>query len=470
LIGDLRTVGRSGWLTPALCLALLGGVFSLKGSPDDGPAAGNDAAAGQEKSVASNPHAQGDFSNSGMMGAGAKMHMNLAGMFLMNQASGTSMNPQSWPMPMFMPRIGSWNAMVMGQAFLVETQQSGPRGRDKFYSANWLMGTVEHSIGTGSFMAQIMLSLDAATVTGRLYPELFQTGEMAFGRPIVDGQHPHNLIMGLGFHYARPVGKDTMLQVYYAPVGDPALGPVAFPHRASAFELPQATLGHHWQDSTHIAADVVTVGLKHNWLRLEASGFYGTEPGENRWVIDYGPINSWSARVSVFPTKNWMAQVSTGRIAHPERQEPGDVVRSTASLHYTRPLGSREGWSSSLIWGRNHDTYTHHDLNSFLAESVVPIPGKNFLTGRCELVDKDELFSNDERLEEILARTAGSTFRIGAYTIGMTHDTANLFRGVETGIGANFTAYSLPSEIKAYYGEHPFGVSVFVRFRLKPSE
>src|SRR4051794_13363100 len=54
--------------------------------------------------------------------------MNKAGMYLMNLSSGTSLNPQSWPMPMLMPRIRSWNLMLMGQAFLVETQQSGPRG------------------------------------------------------------------------------------------------------------------------------------------------------------------------------------------------------------------------------------------------------------------------------------------------------------------------------------------------------
>ena len=59
-------------------------------------------------------------------------HMNKAGMYLMSLASGTSMNPRSWPMPMLMPRTAR-GPDVMGQAFLVETQQ-GPRGGDKFYS------------------------------------------------------------------------------------------------------------------------------------------------------------------------------------------------------------------------------------------------------------------------------------------------------------------------------------------------
>src|SRR5580704_16919468 len=219
--------------------------------------------------------------------------MNSAGGYLMGQASGTSMNPQSWSMPMLMLNPGDWSLMFMAQAFLVETQETGPRGRDKFYSPNWGMFAASHDLGGGSFMFQMMLSLDPATITDRRFPELFQTGETAFGKPLVDAQHPHDFIMGLGFHYAHSLGEHTTLQLYYAPVGDPALGPVAFPHRASASELPQAPLGHHWEDSTHIAYNVLTAGILYKKVRLEASGFYGTEPGENRWTINYGPMNSW---------------------------------------------------------------------------------------------------------------------------------------------------------------------------------
>jgi hypothetical protein len=397
-----------------------------------------------------------------------QMNMNKAGMFLMNEASGTSMNPLSWPMPMIMTNFGSWNTMFMANVFLVDTQQSGPRGHDKFYSPNWFMGSAEHSVGKGSFMFQLMLSLDPATITNRRYPELFQTGETAYGKPLVDAQHPHDFIMSLGLNYARPIGENTIVQVYFAPVGDPALGPVAFPHRASAAELPQAALSHHWQDSSHIANEVLTVGIMHKKVRLEASGFYGSEPNENRWNIDYGPINSWSTRFSVFPAKNWMAQVSVGRLTRPERQQPGDVVRATASLHYIKPIG-HESWASSLIWGRNHSTATQRNLNSYLAETVLPIRRKNFLTGRVELVDKDELFSDRPELEEHLDRTAGSTFRIGAYTAGYTRN-FDLFKYVETGIGANVSAYTLPAAIKPYYGAHPAGVNVYLRLRLRPGE
>lgn len=315
-------------------------------------------------------------------------------------------------------------------------------------------------------MLQMMSSLDPITIKQRRYPELFQTGETAFETPIVDAQHPHNLAMSLGVSYARPLAEKTMLQLYFAPVGDPALGPVAFPHRASAEELPQAALGHHWQDSTHIAYEVVTAAIMHGIFRLEASGFHGAEPNENRWTVGYGSIDSWSTRFSLLPTKNWMGQISVGRLVHPEILEQGDVVRSTASLHYTKPR-ARGSWSSSLIWGRNHKTLDGRNTDSFLVESVAPFQRNNFVTARFELVEKDELFSSQPEIRERLARTFGESFRIGAYTLGYTRD-IELFRNVQTGIGANFSTYTLPEAIKPYYGRHPFGVNIYLRLRLRP--
>lgn len=72
------------------------------------------------------------------------------------------------------------------------------------------------------------------------------------------------------------------------------------------------------EDSTHVADDVVTVGLTYSIARIEASGFHGREPDEFRWDIDQGKINSWSTRLTVQPSKNWSGQYSYGRIASPE--------------------------------------------------------------------------------------------------------------------------------------------------------
>lgn len=388
------------------------------------------------------------------------------GAYLMSLASGTSANPQSDPMPMLMPKLGSWNLMIMGRAFLVDTQQSGPRGGDKFYSANWGMFSAEHRLGRGSFMFQSMLSLDPATVTHRSYPLLFQTGESAYGKPLIDAQHPHSFFMGLGVQYAHPLGDKAMLLLYYAPVGDPALGPVAFPHRASAAEIPQATLGHHWQDSSHIADNVTTVALKYKWLRLEGSGFYGTEPSEHRWKIDWGPMNSYSGRLSISPSSRWVAQISAGRLTKPERLAAGDVIRATASLHYSRPLDTGNAWSTSLIWGRNHDTLTQRNLNSYLVETLYPLSKNNILTGRAEAVDKDELFANNADLEAHLDRTVGSTFRIKSYTAGYTRELGG-YGNLSLAVGGNVSGYAIPAAIRPSYGDHPWGANIFLRLRLR---
>jgi hypothetical protein len=368
-------------------------------------------------------------------------HSNFAGNLLMNQASGTSLNPAAWRMPMWMAQSGSWNLMLMGSAFVVDTQQSGPRGGDKLYSANMFMLGAEHSVGRGSIMLETMLSLEPLTVADRRYPLLFQTGETAYGQPLVDAQHPHNFVMDLGIHYARPVGA-VVMQVYYAPVGDPALGPVAYPHRASAAELPQAPIGHHWQDSTHIATNVVTAAVRYRKLRVEASGFHGAEPGENRWTINWGGVDSWSTRFSVMPTGGWLLQVSQGRLADPERTHAGTVQRTTASAQYTRGA-----WSSSFVWGRNAE------LNSYLAETVAAAGRKNWITGRFELVDKDEL-------------SVPGVWRVAAYTAGYTRDVA-AWEHLVAGVGVNGSVYGIPAGLRGIYGERPAGVNFFLRLRVK---
>jgi hypothetical protein len=390
--------------------------------------------------------------------------------FLFSLGSGTSVNPASWPMPMVMQRAGGWNLMWMGQAFLVSTQQSGPRGGDKIYSANWGMLAAARNLGRGSLMVRGMVSLDPLTVTGKRYPLLFQSGETANGAPIVDGQHPHDLLMELSIHYARPIGEKAMINFYYAPVGDAALGPIAFPHRASSMELPQATLGHHWQDATHIANNVVTAGLTCGKFRIEASGFRGKEPNENRWNVDMGPIDSWSSRLTWQPGRNWVAQVSAGRLRRPETTHEDDVVRSTASVHYTRPVRGTLGWSTSLIWARNYKTIGRYSTNAILAETVVPVTRKNLLTARAEWSQRDELFEYDHDLaHRIYDETGKRAHNVGAYTIGYTRELRSA-GALHAAAGFNLTAYSLASTLKPYYGSRPLGASVYLRFRLASGE
>jgi hypothetical protein len=401
------------------------------------------------------------------MSAGHAGKADTAAKLLMRRASGTSANPESSKSPMLFAKYGGWKFMLHGEGFISEVQQTGPLGADKFFSTNWFMGMAEHQLGGGAFQIRAMLSLEPATITGRAYPELFQTGETAFGQPLVNGQHPHNLFMELSVAYAHTIREHTTLEIYVAPVGDPALGPVAFSHRASAEELPQAPLGHHLQDSTHISDEVITGALFRPRWSLEASGFHGAEPGENRWIIQTGGIDSWSARASWMPSKNWSAQFSAGRLTKPEAFEPGDQLRTTASVSYNHPWESGY-WTTSAIWGRDHKTVAQRNLNSYLLESVAQFRKKNYVTGRVELVDRDELFDDNPQVQNQLAATVGTTFRVGAFTAGYTRD-IHLVPHLLTGVGANATIYRVPTPIQPFYGGHSGAFYVFLRFRLEGS-
>src|SRR5580704_9075520 len=295
----------------------------------------------------------GDMQMPGMnMGGSGPMNMHsptFVDEIIRHAGSGTSAEPDSIPVPMLMTAKGKWTLMFHANVFVLDEQQSSARGSDKFFSTNWLMGMAQRAAGPGVFTTRAMLSLEPATITGREYPLLFQQGETAFGKPIADGQHPHNFFMEIAALYDLKLGKNGLLSIYAAPIGDPAIGPIAYPHRASASEDPLATLGHHQEDSTHIAEDVVTVGATYRILRIEASGFHGREPGENRWNISQGKIDSWSTRLTIQPGKNWSGQYSYGRIASPEALFPSESQeRMTASVMYNRQL--RDGdWTSTVL-------------------------------------------------------------------------------------------------------------------------
>src|SRR5580765_1128626 len=291
-----------------------------------------------------------------MAGMQSTMHQQPAtfiGEILHHSTSGTSALPNSTDEPMVMRPSGKWLFMFHGVAFLSALQQSGPRGYDKIFSTNWFMPMAQRQIGRGHLTLRTMISLEPATVTNRFYPLLFQQGETAFGKPINDGQHPHDFIMELAALYDLRLDDNTLLSFYAAPVGDPAMGPSAYAHRASASENPVASLGHHLQDSTHIVNDVVTAGLAYKNARIEVSGFHGREPDEFRWDINSGAVNSWSTRLTVQPGQNWSAQYSFAHLSSPEQlHQTDDVQRMTASVSYNRPF-TKGSWASTLLWGRN---------------------------------------------------------------------------------------------------------------------
>jgi hypothetical protein len=382
---------------------------------------------------------------------------------LQHATSGTDAEPNSTPFAMLMTTKGNWTLMFHGEGFLSEIQQRGPRGGDKLFSTNWWMPMAQRKFGKGTLTLRTMLSFEPATVSDRRYPELFQEGETAFGRPIVDGQHPHDFFMELAALYDYKISEHTLLSVYAAPMGDPAMGPVAYPHRASASENPIAPLGHHFQDSTHIAADVVTLGITHRSVRLEASGFHGREPDEFRWNINSGKMDSWSARVTANPGQNWSLQYSIAQLHSPEELAPAeDIRRMTASVQYNRPL-PRGNWASLLLWGRNQDVAGGNVGNSYLLESTVQFLDRNYAWTRIENVDRTNelLLGGDPEPPGFSERFFT---RVQAYTAGYEREVGHIPH-LSAALGGQLTWYGVPDVLQPIYGRRPVGGILFVRLR-----
>lgn len=378
-------------------------------------------------------------------------------------ASGTSAEPNSTPAPMLMEMKGSWMLMFHGNAFVLDTQQSSPRGGDKFFSTNWFMLMAQRSLGPGQLTLRAMLSLEPATITNRRYPLLFQQGETAYGVSIADGQHPHDFFMEIAALYDVQWHKNNLLTIYLAPEGDPAIGPTAYPHRASASENPVGTLGHHQQDSTHIANDVVTVGYTHGMARVEVSGFHGREPDEFRWNIDQGKMDSWSTRLTIQPGQNWSGQMSYGRITSPEALFPSeDQARTTASLMYNRPF-QHGNLASTVVWGMTRSLADSTKENSYLFETTVNFRARNYAWTRLESAGRsNELLVGEHPLPPGFQEQPLT--HVQAYTFGYDRE-ISLIHGLSSAIGAQVSAYGVGKPLRPIYGSDPMGVSIFVRLR-----
>jgi len=353
-----------------------------------------------------------------------------------------------------MKKIGHWQFMLHGTVFITDNQQGGPRGEGKAESVNYVMTMEQHRLWRGTLLLRQMFSAESLTSPHPGFPELFQTGETYHGQPLIDHQHPHNVFAELAALYTVPLNDKISWLLYGGPSAEPALGPVTYIHRQSASENPAAPLGHHLQDSTHTSFGVVTTGFVIYRFKLEACAFNGHEPNEQRWSIQLAPLDSWSFRGTVAPSRNWTAEYSYGFLDHPEALEPGDQRRQTASIEYNRPVPNGY-WATSLIWGRVQKEFETFPLNSYLLESTVNFLQRNYAYTRLELVDKDELFGDGP---------GHPSYRIGAYALGGVRDLVHN-HAWQLGLGADVTFYSKPAVLNPVYGTDPISFHVFLRVR-----
>ncbi len=380
------------------------------------------------------------------------------------EGSGTSWLPDSSPMYGRMFMFGGDMLMLHGAIFPRYTNVSTRRGDDRIDAPNWIMGMYSHPLGdTAQFGARLMMSLDPLTEGGRGYPLLFQSGESWHDQPLHDRQHPHDLFDELSMSLSSRIAgfdHDLSAYFYFGYPGEPALGPPTFMHRPSAMDDPDAPIGHHWQDSTHVTFGVATAGLAWQNIKIEGSIFTGREPDENRYDFDRPRFDSFSGRISWNPTQNLAVQASYGYIKSPEALEP-DLKRhrTTASVIYNLPLGHDSNWSNTFVWGQNHDT-AEGKTQSFLIESDYQ-RGRDTVYFRWERVEK----SGHELVLE--PPDESRIFPVSGYTIGYVRDLSH-GKGLDIGLGTQFTINDRPDGLDRYYGDD-LGYAFQFFLRIRPS-
>jgi len=399
-------------------------------------------------------------------GAAGETHMSMQSSVdiadpMSREGSGTSWLPDSTPMYGKMFMLGDDMLMLHGAIFPRYTNVSTRRGDDRIDAPNWLMGMYSHAINENMQLGgRLMMSLDPLTEGGRGYPLLFQSGESWHDQPLHDRQHPHDLFDELSISYSQKFDVDLSAYFYFGYPGEPALGPPTFMHRASAMDNPDAPIGHHWQDSTHVTFGVATAGLQWRTVKIESSAFTGREPDEHRYDFDRPRFDSFSGRLSWNPTQNLALQVSHGYIKSPEALEP-DLKRhrTTASIIYNQPLGADSNWSNSFVWGQNHDT-GEGKTQSFLIES-------NYQRGR------DTIYLRWERVEksghELVLDPPDESriFPVSGYTIGYVRNLSH-GNGLDIGLGTQFTINDRPDRLDRYYGDD-LGYAFQFFLRIRPS-
>lgn len=374
--------------------------------------------------------------------------------------SGTSWLPDRSSMRAYHWTLGKWSLMGHGDIDLIYDKQGGPRGDTRFVSGNWFMLMAMRPLGSGQLHLNAMGSIEPWTVGSEGYPLLLQTGETNNGQPLKDHQHPHDMFMELAARYEVPLSQSVALSLYAAPVGEPAMGPVAFMHRPAAQGLATAPLGHHWQDATHITFGVLTAGLYTRRVKLEGSLFNGREPDENRYGLDLRKLDSWSTRVSWNPDSAWALMASYGLLKSPEAATPErSQGRINASIQHSSPIGGTGELALALTYGANKDSDQAKLSQSAAFEGNLEFSEHHTIFWRAEVVQKsaEELvlagFPLDQR------------FVVSALTAGFLHEFFQVGK-TTVAIGAAGTVNMVPSSLATVYGSrHPLGLTAYLRIR-----
>ena len=335
-----------------------------------------------------------------------------------------------------------WHIAWHGTAFVQYARTFETRGTYQFGSVNRAMVQAGGPAAGGVVRFDFMGSAEPLTLTKRGVPQLLQASFHVDGETITDRAHPSPWIMELAGSYERAWGTDGAVSVYAAAIGEPALGPPVYLHRASAAANPVVPLGHHLQDDTHSSYGVVSAGVRWQSLHVEASAFNERQPENANTVFYYdgARLDAYAGRATIAAGAGWSVFGSYGYM--PEMtagHSHGAQHRIGAGAIRTSPA-----WSFSAVYGANDPVGSDRPRRALLFEAEHHSSGGGVLFGRAEFVQRTA--------EELaLVGSINAVQDVGAVQLGYGWNV--LARGrVTTRLGAHATLDVVTPQLEPFYG------------------
>ena len=236
---------------------------------------------------------------------------------------------------------------------------------------------------------------------------------------------PHDLVGEAAVQVGFRPSTSTLLHVYAAAVGDPALGALPYMVRASSEEFAEGPFAYDVQESLHSATRVATLGFSSQPFAIEGGVFHHSVTTGRHTTIDDGNIDSWSARVTINPFGPFSLQASHGALGD------ANIKVNSASASF----GSQSA-AVSAIWTEVGEQ------RSMAVEAL----GRISIT---TLMARAENIKAQERTH---------------VTIGAIVDFARR-SAMRAGIGVNVDYHTRTKQLSSAYGHKPQSIYVFARVR-----
>ena len=301
-----------------------------------------------------------------------------------------------------------------------------------------------------------MLSLEPWTLKDIGSPQAFQTGETFRRAPLIDYQHPHDLIMGLGAAYRVPWQSPDVALLRRRCRHRRRSG-----RRCSCIARRRPTIRRRRSRITTSIRCTSRLACSRRVRRRargrsRASWFRGREPDENRTDLDLGPLDSYSVRLG-WARGAWSAQASGAALTMPEAVTPYDAKKLSASVSYDAT------GSASLAWTVGVRTEPRDSRQPRGVSARRPDAAHGRATPSTRASNRSpRTFSMPDSTRP--ARSIAIASRRSARSRSATCAISGRRATRRFGVGGDVTGYLVPDNLREAYGA-PVSFHVFLRYR-----